>query len=453
MHILIVGAGKFGYSLAEKLVVEGHSVVMLDKNPDALRRADSIDVLCVEGNGANAAALREAGADRTDVVVAATQSDETNMLCCLLCKRMGTQYAIARIRDPEYADSLQILQHDLSIDKTVNPDRATALEISRIMRYPYATELEYFAKGRIEMVAFRAREGDCVTRIPLSEIGSRCKGIPNVLYAVCERGDSVMIPNGNFVIKPGDKVYVVAETITVKNFFDYLGRETLQVKNVMLLGGGRIAYYLARELEPMGISVNLIEINEERAETLSAQLPSANIILGDGTDIDLLRQESLDKMDVFVTLTGRDEENLILGMLALRFGTPKVIVKNSRINYADVLGETALEGCVSPKEITASNVLRYVRSRANVKGTKIHHLYRLLNGKAEALEFIARKGDSYIGIPLRMLRIRDGSLIACIVRNGCVIVPFGNDTIESGDAVLIITTENGITDLSEVIHR
>lgn len=454
MRILVVGAGKVGFSIAEKLVLEGHSVVVLDRNPETLARiSDSIDVLCIEGNGANAAALTEAGADRADIVVAATQSDETNMLCCLLCKRMGTQYAIARIRDPEYTDSLQVLQREMDIDKTVNPEKATALEISRIMRYPYATDLEYFAKGRVEMVAFRAQEGDSVIGIPLCEISRKCKNIPNVLYAACERGENIFIPNGQFIIQPGDKVYVVAETITITAFFDYLGKETLKVRNVMLLGGGRISYYLAREIEPMGINVNLIEIDEEKAAALSVQLPEVNVILGDGTDVGLLKQENLNLMDVFVTLTGRDEENLMMGLMAQKMGVPKVIVKNNRLTYAGLLEGMGLDSSVSPKDITTANVLRYVRGRANVKGTKIERLYRLLNGKAEALEFISREGDSYIGIPLKNLRIREGSLVACIVRRGHVVVPFGHDVIEVGDYVLIITKETGITDLNEVIRK
>lgn len=453
MRILVVGDGKVGHTIAENLAREAHDVVIVDRSEEVLRRSeDTLDVMCVRGNGANAATLVEAGADKADIIIAATAGDETNMLCCLMAKRLGAKYAIARIRDPEYNESLTMLQRELGIDLAVNPERATALEISRLLRFPFASNIESFAKGRVEMVEFRAQEKDAVVGIPLHQLSSRLRGIPQVLYAAVERGGEVIIPNGNFVIRADDRVHVAADMVTITAYFRFLGKNSLRVKNVMLLGGGRISYYLARMIVPMGIHVSMTEINEQKAHALSEALPEVNVIYGDGTDQELLEQEGLRQMDAFVSLCDRDEENLMTGLYAVRQGVPKVVVKNNRVAYADIISAMGLDSIVSPKEITCANILRYVRARENATGTKVERLYKLVNGKAEALEFIARPNDPYIGIPLKNLTMRSGTLVAVIVRKGKVIVPFGNDYIESGDSVVIIACESGISDLNEVIH-
>ena len=454
MRILVVGDGKVGHTVAENLAREGHDVVIVDRSEEALRRSeDTLDVMCIRGSGANAATLVEAGADKADIIIAATAGDETNMLCCLMAKRLGTKYAIARIRDPDYNESLTMLQRELGIDLAVNPERATALEISRLLRFPFASNIESFAKGRVEMVEFRAHENDAVVGMPLHEISRKLRGIPQVLYAAVERGGEVYIPNGNFIIQPKDRVHVAADMVTITAYFRYLGKNSLRVKNVMMLGGGRISYYLSRMIVPMGIHVSMTEINEKKVQDLSKALPDVNVIYGDGTDQDLLEQEGLHQMDAFVALCDRDEENLMTGLYAVRQGVPKVVVKNNRVAYADIISGMGLDSIVSPKEITCATILRYVRARKNATGAKVERLYKLVGGKAEALEFIARHNDPYIGIPLKDLTMRPGTLVAVIVRRGKVIVPFGNDHIESGDSVVIIACESGISDLNEVIRK
>lgn len=454
MRILVVGDGKVGYTLAEQLTREGHDVVIIDRSEEVLQRSqDTLDVLCVRGNGANAKTLIDAGVDKADFLIATTASDETNMLCCLLGKRLGARYTMARIRDPEYNESIALLQKEIAIDNTINPERATALEISRLLRFPFANNIESFAKGQVEMVEFRAQEKDVVVGCPLRSLSSRLPGIPRVLYAAVERGGEVIIPNGDFVIQPGDRVHVAGEMVTITNYFRFLGKHSLRIKNVMLLGGGRISYYLAKMIVPAGLHVAMIEIKPDKAEDLSEQLPHVNVILGDGTDQELLEQEGLDQMDAFVALCDRDEENLMTGLFAVKQGVPKVIVKNNRVAYADIISGMGLESIVSPKSITCATILRYVRARVNSEGTKVERLYRLMNDRVEALEFIARAGDSYIGVPLKNLNIRKGALVAVIVHQGKVIVPFGDDHIEEGDRVVIIVCENGIGDLNEVIRK
>ncbi len=454
MRILVVGDGKLGHTLAEHLAKEGHDVVIVDRSDEVLQRSeDTLDVMCVKGNGANATTLMDAGADKADIIIAATAGDETNMLCCLIAKRLGAKYAIARIRDPDFNESLNILQRELDIDMAINPERATAQEISRLIRFPFANNIESFAKGRVEMVEFRAQERDVVVGYPLKVLARKLQGLPQVLYAAVEREGRVLIPNGDFVIHAGDRVHVAADMVTITAYFRFLGKNSLRVKNVMLLGGGRISYYLARMIAPMGVHVHMIEINEQKANMLSESLPEVNVIHGDGTDQELLEQEGLKQMDAFVALCDRDEENLMAGLFAVAQGVPKVIVKNNRVAYADLINAMGLDSIISPKSITCANILRYVRARANGMGTKVEKLYRLMDGKAEALEFIARASDPYIGIPLRDLSVRPGTLVAVIVRHGKVIVPFGNDHIESGDSVVIIACQSGIGDLNEVIKR
>ena len=454
MRILVVGDGKVGHTLAQELISEGHDVVIIDRNDEVVRKAeDMLDAMCIHGNGANAKTLLDAGVEKADIVVAATASDETNMLCCLVAKRLGAKYTIARIRDPEYNESLTLLQHELGIDMTINPERATALEISRLLRFPYASNIESFAKGHVELVEFRAQEGDVIVGRPLKELPAKLPSLPKVLYCAVERDGEVTIPTGEFVIHAGDKVHVAGEMVTITDYFRFMGRTAKRVKNVMLLGGGRISYYLAKLLSPAGIHVTMIEIDEEKAELLSAQLPHVDVIAGDGTDQELLEQENLGGMDAFVSLSDRDEENLMTGLYAQQQGLQKVIIKNNRLAYNGVINSLGLDSLVSPRIITCNALLRYVRARVNGGGTAVEKLYRLVDGKAEALEFIAREGDPYIGVPLKELTVSPGTLVAIILHRGKVIIPFGNDVIQAGDSVVIMSNRSGITDLKEVIRR
>ena len=454
MRILIVGDGKVGHTLATELLREGHDITIIDQNDAKLKKTqDTLDVMCVHGNGANAATLMEAEAERADILIAATATDEINMLCCLIGKHLGAKFAIARIRDPEYSASLQVLQHELGIDMTINPERAAAQEISRMLRYPFASNIEPFAKGRVELVEFLAKEGDAIVGKPLKELTARHSDLPKVLYCAVEREGEVLIPGGDFVIEASDRVHVAADMITITHFFRHIGRSARPVRDVMVLGGGRVSYYLARMAEKMGIHVTMFEHNSEKAKALSEALPHTDIIEGDGTDQDLLEQENIAGMDAFVALSDRDEENLMTGLVAKNHGVPKVIVKTNRYAYKDVITNLGLENQVSPRIITCNTLLRYVRARVNARGTTIQKLYRLVDGKAEALEFIAQRGDAYLGIPLKKLSVRPGALVAIILHRGKVIVPFGDDVIEAGDHVVIISTASGISDLNEVIRK
>ena len=454
MRILVVGAGKVGRTLAEHLAGEEHDVSIVDKDEKVIDECnDRLDVMCIHGNGANAQTLIDAGVSKADVLIAATAGDEVNMLCCLIGKRLGARYAIARIRDPQYNESLMLLQQELGIDMAINPERATALEISRLLPFPFASNIESFAKGLVEMVEFRAQENDPVVGIPLKHLLNRHSHLPRVLYAAVERDGRVSIPMGDFIIRAGDRVFVTGDIVTITSYFKAMGKNTTSVKHVMIIGGGKISYYLSKMIVPTGIHVTLIEKNPEKAAILSEELPHVNVLCGDGTSTELLKQESLGDMDALVCLTDRDEENIMAGLFATRTGVPKVIVKNNRQFFSDLFPDMGLDSIVSPKQITSSNILRYVRARIGGQGTRVEKLHRILNGKAEALEFAVRKDDSFTGIPLMNLKMKNNTLVAVIVRKGKVIVPFGKDTIEAGDSVVILSCEPGISDLSEVFVK
>ena len=454
MRIVIVGGGKLGHSLAQSLVNEGHDITIVDRSEAAIQRnMDTLDAMFIKGSGVSSETLTEADVQNADIVIAATVGDEINMLSCLTAKKLGAQYAIARIRDPEYLSSLPFLQKELYIDYVINPERATAREISRILRFPFAGTIETFARGRVEMVDFRAAEGDPVTGIPLKEIYKKNRHLPQVLFAAVERGGEIIIPKGEFIIQPGDRVHVVSDVETITHFFHHLGKDSGAIRSVLLLGGSRIAYYLASTLLNMHIKVSIIEVNPEKARFLSELLPGATIIEGDGTDQELLESEGLTDFHAFVALSNRDEENLMAGFYAAQQGVKKVIVKSSRENYSAIMHNMGLDSIINTLTVACNGILRTVRARASRSHTAVERMYRLMEGKAEALEFIAGVDAAWLHIPLKDLSIAKECLIAVIVRDGHVKVPFGNDTIEPGDHVVVISRKSGLSALDEVIRK
>ncbi len=453
MQIVIVGGGKLGISLAQHLVNEGHNVTMVDRNEAVVQRSmDTMDAMFIHGSGVSADTLKEADVPHSDILIAATMSDEVNMLSCLTAKRLGAQYTIARIRDPEYLNSLSFLQKELSIDYAINPERATAREISRMLRFPFAGSIETFARGRVEMVDFRAAEEDPVVGIPMKEMYKKNKQLPQVLFCAVERAGEIIIPKGDFVISPGDRVHVVSDSETITRFFAALGKGMASIRSVMIMGGSRIAYYLASMLTRMKMKVSVIEVKAEKARRLSESLPGATIIEGDGTDQELLESEGLADTHAFITLADRDEENLMAGFYAAQRGVKKVIVKSSRDTYSAIMHNMGLDSIISTKTVACNDILRVVRSRSSRANASVERMYRLMDGQAEALEFIAQAGDKYIHVPLKDLHIIPDALIAVIVREGQVKVPFGNDAIEVGDYVVVISRKAGLSSLGQVFR-
>ena len=450
MKIVIVGNGKVGFSLAEQLVREGHDITVVDQREDTLRRAsDQLDIMTIRGNGVSTACLREAGADEADLLVAATNADEVNMVCCLTAKSLGTKHTIARIRNQEYTNSVAELRRNLKIDMVINPENTTAVEITRLLRFPAAANIESFCRGRVELMGFRLQEGDFLVGKPLHALPVQVKKL-SMLFCTVDRGGQVMIPNGSFVPQAGDKLYMVGQPDSLDSFFRQLGRYAPKVRQVFLVGGGKISMYLANILDRMGMRLKIVERSEERCRLISEQFPRVTVICGDGTDSELLESENLTASDAFIALTDRDEDNLIISLYAMQQGLSKVITKCNRQNYAGIVRSLGLDSVISPKFVTASNILHVVRGLQNSQGSVMNSLHRIADGGAEAMEFTVGPNTRGLGVPLKDLRLRPGILLAVIVRGREIIIPEGSSFLQEGDQVIIIARESGILDLNTI---
>lgn len=453
MNIVIVGCGKVGFTLAEQLALEEHNVTIVDQDEDSLRRAgDQLDIMTVRGNGVSAATLQEAGANVAHLLVAATNSDEVNMVCCLTAKNLGAGYTIARIRNPEYISSLAELRQNMKIDMVINPENATAIEIYRLLRFPAAANIETFCRGRVELMGVRLQEGDFLVGSPLYALSNQVKKL-QLLFCAADRNGQVSIPNGSFVPQAGDKLYLVGQPDSLDQFFRLLGRYAPKVKRVFLVGGGKISMYLAKILEGTNIRLKIVERSETRCRAISEQFPRAMVICGDGTDQELLDSENLTGYDAFIALTDRDEDNLIISLYAMQQGMGKVITKCNRQNYAGIVRSLGLDSVISPKFITASHILHRARGMKNSQGSVMNSLHRIANGGAEAMEFTVGPDTRNLGVPLKDLRLKPGVLLAVIVRGQRIIIPEGSTCLMEDDSVIIIARGGGIIDLNDIYNE
>ena len=450
MKIIIIGTGKVGFSLAEQLLNEKHDITIVDTQDSALRRAtDALDIMSVKGNGVSTDTLREAGAEDADLLVAATNSDEVNMVCCLTAKHLGAKYTIARIRNPEYNLGLHELKKNMGIDMVINPENATAVEISRLLRFPSAANIETFCRGRVELMGFRLQEGDFLVNQPLHALSAQVKQLSLLVCAV-DRDGEVTIPNGSFVPQVGDKLYLIGRPTSLDQFFRLLGRYSPKVKTVFIVGGGKISVYLTAILEKMKMRVKIVELSEKRCRLVSEMMPRTTVICGDGTDQELLESERMSAADAFVALTDRDEDNLIISLYAMQQGMHKVVTKCNRQNYTGIARAVGLDSVISPKLITAAQILQLVRGMQNSQGSVMNTLYRIADGKTEAMEFTVGPSTRHINVPLRDLHLHKGILIAVIMRDGEIIIPEGSSCIQEGDSVIIISRDRPILDLNDI---
>ncbi len=450
MNIIVAGAGEVGVTLARHLSEEGHSVTVMDVRDETLSKvSDQLDVMCVKGNCASKRVLRQAGAAGADILVAATDSDEVNILCCHCAHQFGATYTVARVRGTDYIHDVQDLKTDLGISMIINPEYAAAEEISRLLRFPSAANIDTFARGQVELVSFRVQESDGLNGRALSSLSSRIRGL-SILFCAVERSGDVIIPNGSFVLATGDKVYAAGTPSSVHKFFRALGRGTHKIRSVFIVGGGRVAFYLLRVLERLGMDCKVVEEQEERCRQLSESFPRSLIIHGDGTDPELLTEERMSASDAFIALTDRDEDNLIISLYAHQSGVPKVIAKSNRLNYSSIAHSAGLESVLSPKLTTANQILRAVRGIQNSKGSVMNALYKIADGQAEAMEFVAGPTTRNLGIPLKDLKLKTGILLAVIVRRGQIIIPEGSTCLKEGDTAIVVARDSGILDLNDI---
>ncbi len=451
MKIVIIGAGKVGMTLSQELMKEGHTITVLDQNEDALEALNPLDLLVVEGNGLNLEAQIEAGCAEADLVIAALATDEQNLTACLIAKKLGAKNTVARVRTPDYIDAVRLIQDDINLRMMLNPELASASEIARLLRTPSSIKIDTFSKGRVELHKAQISDNSPLDGMSLMHLGKLQAG---VLICAVERGEKdVYIPSGTFTLKKGDRISFVAEPATASKFLRKIGIPTASIRRVMLIGGGLISYYLAKQLLELGFDVKIIEVNREISEQLSERLPKARVIHGDGTDEALLLEEGIANMDAVVTLTGVDEENILISLYAQTVSKAKIITKINRVNFSQVIASMDLGSIFYPRYIASDLTVRFARALQNSFGSNVETLYKIVGGKAEALEFRASAGSEVCGKPLMELKLLPNLLIGAINRGGKILTPGGRDTIEPGDTVIVVTTVTGLNDLDDILDK
>lgn len=450
MKILIVGCGKVGRALVEQLGDEGHDITIIDKNAKKVQDyTEMYDVMGVVGNGASYSVQMEAGIKNTDLIIAVTGSDELNLLCCTIAKQVGDCDAIARVRTPDYSEEVGYLREKLGLTMIINPDLEAAKETARVLYMPTALEINSFAHGQVELIKFKIPERNILDDISVERVGKEITN--NLLICAVRRGESIFIPSGKFILKAGDVVSFVASKQEAKAFLKEIGFETKQVKDTMIVGGGKAAYYLAKQLIDMNIDVKIIEQDPIRCEELSVLLPKAIIINGDGTDEELLNEEGIEFCESFVPLTGIDEQNILLSLHVGSVSKAKIITKINRNTFSGIIKTMDLGSVMHPKYITSEAIIAYVRAKNNSTSSNIATLYHMFDSKAEAIEFTVDKESEVTGIPLMELSLKKDLLITFINRNGKIIIPSGQDTIEVGDSVMIFTTHTGFNNIKDIL--
>lgn len=450
LRIIIIGCGKVGRSLIDQLSREGHDITIIDKNAEKIQEMTNLfDIMGICGNGASHSVQVDAGIDHADLVISVTDSDELNLLCCTIAKQVSNCAAIARVRTPDYNNDVPYLREKLGLALVINPELEAAKEAARILYLPAALEVNSFAHGQAEVIKFKIPKDNVLDGLNISQMSKYTKG--EVLICAVERDKEVMIPSGTTQLLAGDIVSFVAPRHFTKRFLEKIGFNARQVRNTMIIGGGKAAYYLADELLRNGVDVKVIESDRRRCEELSTLLPKAVIINGDGTDQDLLSEEGIEDVESFVPLTGIDEENIMLTLHCKQVSNAKAITKINRIGFTDVITNLDLGSVIYPKMITSEAIIAYVRAKSASLNTNIETLYHMFDGRAEAIEFLISDESKVTNVPLKDLSLKDNLLIAFISRKGSIIIPSGNDHLQVGDTVMIVTKHTGFNDLVDIL--
>lgn len=451
LNIIIVGCGKVGTTLMQRLSEEGHNITIIDTDPKIVENlSNSYDVMGVTGNGASCMVQMEAGIEIADLFIAVTESDELNLLCCTIAKKVGDCSTIARVRNPVYSEEQAYLREQLGLSMIINPELETARKISRILRLPAALSTSSFSKGQADLIRFQIPKDSYLDGKSLFSLQKEF----DFKFLVCglERGDSIIIPNGDQRLQAGDIITIVASARNAYVFFKKTDLMKRRVSDVIIVGGSKTAYYLAKQLTEMGILVKIIESDIKRCEELDGLLEKALIINGDGTNESLLMREGIESVDAFIPLTGIDEENILLTLYAKRITDAKVVTKVDRTNFNNVIQSLELGSIIHPRQLTAESITAYVRGKKNSIGSdNIESLYHWFDNRAEAVEFKIKKSSEITEVPLSEMQLKDNLLIASIIRNGKLIIPRGQDYILQGDTVVVVTTHTGLKNIHDIL--
>ena len=452
MNILIAGCGQVGRSLAVQLNREGHEVTVMDTDYSVVEAATAAsDVIGYQGDCTSLTAQIDAGIEDMDLLIAATNQDEKNMLACLIARKAGNCQTIARVRDPQYLEEMFFLKEELGLSMSINPERVAADDLVRLIQVPSALEVDTFAKGKVSLIRIVIPQGSVLDGLYLKDYSSKVGTA--ALICVVERGGEVTIPGGDFQLRAGDSISLTLSLADLNDLLSKIGIKAGKIKNVMIAGGGMISYYLAKKLMDLRISVKIIEKDPKRCDELAEALPKAMIICGDATDKTLLQEESVEDMDAVCALMGQDEANILLSLYIDKICKAKKMIKIHRDSYEDMVSELPVGTIISTKKITAEYITRFVRSMQNSVGSDVEALYRLMDGRVEALEFNVGLDSKVTWGAIKTLRIRKNTLICCINRNGSIIRPGGNDRIEVGDSVVIVTTEHGMNGIDDILIK
>lgn len=452
MKIIIVGAGKIGELLCRDLSTEGNDITLIEQNSKILDRVLSVsDIMGIVGNGANREVLSDAGVSNSDIFIAVTTNDEINIISSVMAKKMGAKYTIARVRNPEYSEQMQFMKESLGIDIMLNPEAEAADFIRKNLEYPNALNVDSFAKNKVNLVEILIEENSYLNNLKLMDF--KRKYFRNILVCIVQRGNEIYVPTGNFILKTNDRIYVTGEAIDLRDFYKSLGHSDEEIKSVFIVGGGRITHYLVDILLKKKMDLKIVELKKERAKELSETFENVEIINGNGIDMDLLEEENFNSYDACVSLTGIDEENIIISMFADKIGIKKTITKINRTSLLNVLDFVGLQSILTPKKIIADYIVKIVRSFASSQGeNNIQNLYRFADNRVEAIEFLVGESNRIIGTPLKDLHFKENVLVPYIIRKGKLIMPNGFDIIQPNDTVIIITTQQYLDDIDQIIN-
>lgn len=452
MKIIVLGAGKVGKTLIKHMSNEDHDIIVVDQNATKVEEVvNQFDVIGVVGNGASYDILMEAGAQDANLIICVTASDELNILAGLMAKKMGTRHTIARVRNPDYSSQRDFMRNQLGFSMIVNPELEAASEIRRVLSFPSAVKVDTFSRGKVELAEFFVEDHSRLNGVELSQLHKITK--TNILVCAVSHNEDVIIPDGNYVIKPGDHLYITGTHRDLSRFCLDIGVITTRIKNVIIVGGGKIAYYLSKQLSTQGIKVKIIEKDKNRCQVLAEKLPYVTIIHGDGSDDELLNEEGIENTDAVLALTGLDEENIVLSLSAKSLYHKKTIAKVTRMNYAGLSDVLKVDSIVAPKKIVASQIIRYVRAKMNKDNdSSVKTLYKIVDGEVEAIEFKVTEQFKYLHKTLNEMKIKEHVLVAAIIRENEVIVPKGNTTMELNDYVIIVSRGEIMKSLNDILR-
>ena len=451
MNIIIVGCGQVGQNLTEQLIQDGNNVTVIDKSYDSVKSlTDRVDAMGIVGNGASHVTLAEANIEEADLLIAVTNSDELNLLCCTIAKKTSNCKVIARVRSHIYNNESDFLKTELGLAMVINPDYVAAQEIARILRSPTAISVETFGKGKVELLKYRLTEDSAIVGMSVKEVMMKYKS--DILFATIERGDKAFIAKGDFIFNARDIVSIISSVEASQEFFKQVGSKNQSVRSAMIVGSGEITHYLCAEIKKSKMNIKVIESDMARCDEISSAFPHVTVVHGDTTNQELMAEEGIGRVGAFLALSDSDEENMILSMHAKEKTRGKIITKVTRMDYDSVINRLDLDTVIYPKTIVSDMILRYVRSANNTRGSNMETLYNVIKGEVEASEFFIRKPSAIVGVPISKLRFRKNVLIAAILRNGEVIMPRGYDTIEMGDSVVIVSKVTGLQDVTDILE-